>query len=147
VPAGVTWALSRPLVFVEEAAEHGPALNPLLGEIGYGVVGPGWLEAECAVRSSPVVEPGILGHHDAQVPFAEDQHPVGDLSPGGEHEPLRISVRARTPRRDLHGLDAGIGQDRVKRRAGRARRPGPGGRDSVSVRTITAPDSRNMIKP
>ena len=29
------------------------------------------------MRSSPVVVPGILGHHDAQVPFAEDQHPVG----------------------------------------------------------------------
>jgi hypothetical protein len=29
------------------------------------------------------------------MPLAEDQHPVGDLSPGGEHEPFCISVRAR----------------------------------------------------
>ncbi len=29
------------------------------------------------------------------MPFAEDEHPVGDLGPGGEHEPFRLSVRAR----------------------------------------------------
>jgi hypothetical protein len=29
------------------------------------------------------------------MPFAEDQHPVGDLGPGGEYEPFRVSVRAR----------------------------------------------------
>ena len=29
------------------------------------------------------------------MPFAEDQHPVGDLLAGGEHEPFRISVRLR----------------------------------------------------
>ena len=56
------------------------------------------------------------------MPFAEDQHPVGDLGPGGEHEPFRISVRARAPRRDLHGLDTSTGQDRVKRRG---ELPGP----------------------
>ena len=49
------------------------------------------------------------------MPFAEDQHPVGDLRPRCEHEPFRISIRARTPRRDLHGLDAGIGQHRIER--------------------------------
>jgi hypothetical protein len=49
------------------------------------------------------------------MPLAEDEHPVGDLGPGGEHEPFRISVRARAARRDLHDLDPGIGQDRVKR--------------------------------
>lgn len=38
--------------------------------------------------------------------FAENRHPVGDPSPGGEHEPFRISIRARTSRRNLHGLDA-----------------------------------------
>jgi hypothetical protein len=26
------------------------------------------------------------------MPLAEDQHPVGDLSPGGEHEPFRITT-------------------------------------------------------
>ena len=28
------------------------------------------------------------------MPLAEDEHPVGDLGPGGEHEPFRISVRS-----------------------------------------------------
>jgi hypothetical protein len=53
--------------------------------------------------------PGISGHHDAQVPFAEDQQPVGDFSPGGEHELLRIGVRARTSGRDLDRFDTGVG--------------------------------------
>jgi hypothetical protein len=57
----------------------------------------------------------ILGQDRPQMPLAEDEHPVGDLGPGGEHEPFRISVRARAARRDLHDLDTGIGQDRVKR--------------------------------
>ena len=56
------------------------------------------------------------------MPLAEDQHPVGDLRPGGEHEPFRISIRARASGRDLHGLDAGAGQDRVE---GRGELPGP----------------------
>ena len=49
------------------------------------------------------------------MPLAEDEHPVGDLGPGGEHEPLRKSVRARASGWDLHGLDAGSGEDRVER--------------------------------
>jgi len=36
--------------------------------------------------------------------LAEDQYPVGDLGPGGEHEPFRVSVRAR---RLTHGRPAG----------------------------------------
>jgi hypothetical protein len=49
------------------------------------------------------------------MPFTEDQHLVGDLGPGGEHEPFRITVRPRAARRDLHHLDTSVGQDRVKR--------------------------------
>ena len=33
------------------------------------------------------------------MPLAEDQHPVGDLYPGGEYEPFRVSVHPRRPRR------------------------------------------------
>jgi hypothetical protein len=54
VPVAVTWAFRRLAVFVEEAAEDGPALDLFTGEIGGGVVGPGWLELECAVGSSLV---------------------------------------------------------------------------------------------
>ena len=49
------------------------------------------------------------------MPLAEDQHPVGDLGPGREHEPFRIGIRSRAPGRNLHGLDTGVGQDCVKR--------------------------------
>jgi hypothetical protein len=66
MPIVVTWSLGGPLVFVEEAAEDGPALDSFLGEIGYGVVGPWWLELEGAVRSSPVVVPRIFGHRGRQ---------------------------------------------------------------------------------
>jgi hypothetical protein len=64
----------------------------------------------------------VLGQDRPQVPFAEDEHLVDDLGPGGEHEPFRVSVRARAAGRDLHGLDAGIVQDGVKRRG---ELPGP----------------------
>jgi hypothetical protein len=56
------------------------------------------------------------------MPLAEDQHPVGDLGPGREHEPFRIGVRARAPGWDLHGLDADASQERVE---GRGELPGP----------------------
>src|SRR5215469_15669613 len=42
-------------------------------------------------------------------------NPVGDLGPGGEYHPFRISIRARTPGRAVHGLDARAGQNRVER--------------------------------
>jgi hypothetical protein len=51
--------------------------------------------------SSSVVVGRVLGKDPAQVAFTEDQHPVGDLGPGGEHETFRISIRARTSGRDL----------------------------------------------
>jgi hypothetical protein len=37
----------------------------------------------------------VLGQDRPQVPFAEDEHPVGDLCPGAEHEPFRVSVADR----------------------------------------------------
>ena len=49
------------------------------------------------------------------MPFAEDQHPVGNLGPGGEHESFRISVRPWTPRRDFHHIDPGVSPHRVER--------------------------------
>ena len=49
------------------------------------------------------------------MPLAEDQHPVGDFGPGGEHGPFRVSVGARAAGRDLHGLDTSAGQDRAGR--------------------------------
>ena len=113
---GLTLACSFPdsIVLVDEAAEDGSALDPLLSEVCDGVVGPGRAELAAAVRSSSVVVPGVLGQDGLEVPFAEDQHPAGDLGPGGEHESLGVSIRARAPGRDLHCGDAGAGQDRVE---------------------------------
>ena len=72
--------------------------------------------------TAPVVVSLVLGQDRPQVPLAEDQHPVGDLGPGGKHEPFRIGIRARATGRDLHDLDTSVGQDRVKRRG---ELPGP----------------------
>ena len=75
------------------------------------MVGPGRAELAAAMGASSVVVSLILGQDRPQMPLAEDQHPVGDLGPGREHESFRIGIRARAPRRDLHGLDTGAGQD------------------------------------
>jgi len=97
-------------VFVEEAAEDGLAPDPLQGEIGGGMVRPGRVQLAAAVGSSSVVVPGVLGQDAAQAAFAEDQDPVGELGPGGAHEPFRMSIRARAPGRGLDSLDARAGQ-------------------------------------
>jgi hypothetical protein len=57
--------------------------------------------------SSSVVVGLVLGQDGPRVPFAQDQHPVGDLSSGGEHEPLRKSVG---PHRQQHLIQM-IGTD------------------------------------
>jgi len=43
----------------------------------------------------------VLGQDRPQMPFAEDEHLVGDLGPGGEHEPFGVSV---APHRQLHPI-------------------------------------------
>ena len=78
--------------------------------------------AAAAMRASSVVVSLILRQDRPQMPLAENDHPVSDLGPGGEYEPFRISVRARAPGRDLHDLDASVGQDRVE---GCGELPGP----------------------
>jgi hypothetical protein len=45
----------------------------------------------------------IFGHDQSQVSLSEDQHPVGDLGPGGEYEPLGKSVRTRASGRIFTG--------------------------------------------
>jgi hypothetical protein len=79
--------------------------------------------------------PGVLCQDGAQVAFAEDEHPVGDLGPGGGHEPFGIGVRARTPGRNLDGFDAGAGQDRVK---GRGELPSTVADEESEVRGVVA---------
>ena len=93
----------------------GRRLDPFSREAGDGIVGPGRVQLTAAVVPPSVVVLGILGQDAAQVSLADDQHPVGDLRSGSKHEPFGISVRARTPGRDLHGFDACAGQGRVER--------------------------------
>jgi len=78
------------------------------------MIGPGWAELAAAMGPPPVVVGRVLVQGGPQMPPAEDQHPVGDLGPGGEHEPFGITVCSRAPRRDLHGFDPGISQNRVE---------------------------------
>jgi hypothetical protein len=59
---------------------------------------------------------GVPGEHLAQLPLTEEQHPVGDLGPDGQHEAFGETVRPRTPRRNPERLDTGIDQYRVERR-------------------------------
>ena len=61
-------------------------------ESGDRVIRPGRPELAAAVGSSSVVVGFILGQDRPQVPLAEDEHPVGDLGPCGEHEPLRKAL-------------------------------------------------------
>ena len=89
--------------------------DSLLGKVRDRVIRPGRAELAAAMGSPPVVMGLVLGQDRPQVPLTEDEHPVGDLCPGGEHEPFRVSVRPRASRRDLHGLDADVRQDCVER--------------------------------
>jgi hypothetical protein len=68
------------------------------------------------MRPPRVVVRGVHGKHPAQVPLTEDQHPIGDLGPDGQHEALGETVRPRTPRRDLHHRDARVRHHRVELR-------------------------------
>jgi hypothetical protein len=57
-------------------------------EVGSGVVGSRRVQLAAAVGSVSVVVGLVLGRDYPQVPLAEDEHPVGDLGSGIEHEPL-----------------------------------------------------------
>ena len=47
--------------------------------------------------AAPVGVGLVLGQDSSPMPFAEDEHPIGDFRPGGEYELFRISVRERAP--------------------------------------------------
>ena len=67
-------------------------------------------ELTAAMGSSSVVVGLVLSQDRPQVAVTEDQHPVGDLRPGGEHEPFGAGDRAGTSGRDDHGFDACAGK-------------------------------------
>jgi hypothetical protein len=75
-PLLLTWAFSGSLVLVDEAAEDGPPLDLLPGEVRDWVIGPRRAELTAAMGPPPVVMALVLGQDRPQMPFAEDQHPV-----------------------------------------------------------------------
>ena len=83
-------------------------LDPLHGEVGGRVVGPRWAELAAAMRAPSVVMGLILSQDRPQVPLTGDQHPVGDLGPGGEHESFRISVGPHRQRRPVRMIGTGV---------------------------------------
>jgi hypothetical protein len=97
------------------AAKDGPASDLLLGQVGHWVIGPGRAKLAAAMGPSPVVVGLVPGQDRPRVSFAGGQHRVGDLGPGGEHEPFRTGIRTRAAGRDLYRFDAGAGQDSVRR--------------------------------
>jgi hypothetical protein len=98
---GLDLGFIRPLILVDEAAKYRPPLDPLMAEVRDRVIGPGRAELLAAVGPPPVVVCRVLGQDRPQMPLAEDQHPVGDLGPGGEHEAFRVCVGRR---RRLHRM-------------------------------------------
>ncbi len=79
------------------------------------MVRPWWLKAAAAVRSSSVVVGRVPGQDSTQMPLTENRYPVGDLGPGGQHEPFRIGVRPGTSGWNRDRGDAGVSEDRVER--------------------------------
>jgi hypothetical protein len=79
-----------------------------------GWPGPGWAELSAAMGSPAAVMGLMLGQDRPQMPFAEVEHPLGDLGPAVSTN--RSAKRSRVGcGRVLHNLHIGIGQDRVKR--------------------------------
>ena len=96
--AACTITPPRPELILRRPPRTGRRLIRSRERSGDRVIGPRRAEFPAAMGSSSVVVALVLGHHDAQVSFAEDQHPVGHLRPGGEHKPFGISVRLWVPR-------------------------------------------------
>ena len=76
-PPVLTWALADSLVFADEAAEDGSALDSLLGEVSGRVVWPRRVELAAAMGTTSVVVALVLRQDQLQMPLAEDKHPVG----------------------------------------------------------------------
>ena len=56
------------------------------------MVGPGRTELAAAMGTPPVVMGLVPGWDSPQVPFAGNEHSVGDLCPDGEHERPSLCV-------------------------------------------------------
>ena len=59
-------------------------------------------QSQRPMRPPGVVMGGVYGKYLAQVLLAEEQHPVGDLGPDGQHEAFGEAVRPRTPLAEVY---------------------------------------------
>jgi hypothetical protein len=80
-----------------------------------------WLFAVGDALGDALVRPGrvvvrlVFGQDGAQMPFAEDQHPVEELSAQGADEALAGRVHPRSPDGGAHDPGAGGLEDGVER--------------------------------
>jgi hypothetical protein len=75
------------------------------------MIGVWWAKLQRSMWPAAVVVGGVPGKDGPQVPFAEDQDAVGEFGSGGADETFGEAVRSWTARWNLHGLDAGAGED------------------------------------
>jgi hypothetical protein len=85
------------------------------GDYAGSVVGGARAESVSLVAASVVVVVDVLGHDDACVSFAGNEHPVCALGPCRPHEPLSDHVHKRRLRRRRDHFDPAGGEDRVER--------------------------------
>ena len=78
------------------------------------MIGVWWAKLQRSMWPAAVVVGGVPGKDGPQVPFAEDQDAVGEFGSGGANETFGEAVRSWTARWNLHGLDAGAGEDSVE---------------------------------
>ena len=107
---------STATTLTDQAAEDRSTPDPAVDRLGNRRCRARRAQPQRSMRPPRVVVGGVHGKHLAQVSLSEDQHPVGDLGPDGQHEAFGEAVRPRTARRDLDHLDARVRQDRVERR-------------------------------
>src|SRR3954469_23627183 len=94
----LTCVLRGASVLVDETAEDRAFLDPFGGEVGGRVVGSRRGQSESAVGAVAFVVHGVLVENQPQVPFAEDEHPVGDLGADGADESFGVGVGLRALR-------------------------------------------------
>ncbi len=61
VPLALTLPSCGSFVFVDEASENCPAMDPFHGEVGHGMVRARWAQLAASVGSSPVVVARVIG--------------------------------------------------------------------------------------
>ena len=101
-------------VFVNHAAETIAALDhaPRYERRAAGSIR--WRQAQCPVRSVPVVVRHELGEDPLQVRLVEDQEPIEAFPANRSHEPLGHRIRLRGPKRRPDNLDPLTGKHFVE---------------------------------